>query len=91
MEEFYGARASPFAIFYHQDHFGIVRSWFCGVPMISIILVIIGHNLIKYTKCVIGTILFEGIHECNSSLELGQKDLKVGMMRKGSPTSGNVS
>jgi hypothetical protein len=90
LEELYGAQTSPFAILHHRDHFCTVCSWFCGVPMISIILVIIGHNLIKYTKCVIGTILSEGIHECNSSLELGQKDLKVGMMRKGSPTSGNV-
>jgi hypothetical protein len=90
LEEFYGAQASPFAIFYHQDHFCTVRSWFHGVPMIFVILVIIGHNLIKYTKCVIGTILSEGIHECNSSLEPGWKYLKVGMMRKGFPTSRNV-
>jgi hypothetical protein len=90
LEELYGAQASPFAILHHQDHFHIVRSWFHGVPTISLILVIIGYNLIKYTKCVIETILSKGIHECNSSLEPGRKDLKVGMMRKGSSTSGNV-
>jgi hypothetical protein len=52
-----------------------------------VILVIIGHNLIKYIKCVIGTILSEGIHEYNSSLEPIWKDIKVGMMRKGFSTS----
>jgi hypothetical protein len=88
LEELYGAQASPFAIVYHQDHFCIVHSWIHGVPTIFVILVIIGHNLIKYTKCVIGTILSEGIHEYNSSLERRQKYLKVGMMRKGFPTSG---
>jgi hypothetical protein len=77
------AQASPFAIFYHQDRFH-------GIPTISINLVIIGHNLIKYTKCVIGTVLSEEIHECNSSLEPGLKDLKVVMMIKGFPTSRNI-
>jgi hypothetical protein len=38
LEELYGAQASPFAIFHHQDHFRTVRSWFRGVPMISVIL-----------------------------------------------------
>jgi hypothetical protein len=56
LEEFYGAQASPFTIFYYWDHFCIAGSWFYGVLMIFVILVIIGHNLIKYTKCVIGTI-----------------------------------
>jgi hypothetical protein len=77
LEGLYGAQASPFTIFHHQDHFCTVRSWFCGVPTISVILVIIGHNLIKCTKYVIGTILSEGIHECNSSLEPRWKGLKV--------------
>ena len=88
--DLYGVQASPFIIFYHQDHFRTVRSCFHGVPTISVILVIIGHNLIKYTKCVIGTVLSEEIHECNSSLEPRLKDLKVGMMIKGFPTSGNI-
>jgi hypothetical protein len=89
--ELYVAQANPFTIFYHRDHFRTIHFWFCGIPMISIISVIIGHNLIKYTKCVIGTILSEGIHECNSSLEPRQKDLEVGMLKKGLPASANVS
>jgi hypothetical protein len=39
LEELYGAQASPFAIFHHRDHFCMVRSWFRGVPTISVILV----------------------------------------------------
>ena len=78
LEEFYGAQASPF------------RSWLCGVLMIYVILVNIRHSLIKYTKCVIGTILSEGIHECNISLEPRQKYLNFGMMTKGFSTFKNV-
>jgi hypothetical protein len=61
-----------------------------GIPTILIIWVIIEHNLIKYTNGVIWIILSKGIPWCNSSLESRQKDLKVGMMRKGLPTSRNV-
>jgi hypothetical protein len=38
LEELYGVPASPFTIFHHQDHFCIVHSWFCGIPMIFVIL-----------------------------------------------------
>jgi hypothetical protein len=38
LEELYGAEASPFTIFHHQDCFHTLRSWFRGIQMISIIL-----------------------------------------------------
>jgi hypothetical protein len=38
LEELYGAQASPFTIFHHQDHFHTVRFWFRGIPTISVIL-----------------------------------------------------
>ena len=90
LRELYEVQHSPFTISHHHDHFHTVRSWFHGILMIPLIWVIIEHNLIKYTNGVIRIILSEGIPWCNSSLELGQKDLKVGMMRKGLPTFGNV-
>jgi hypothetical protein len=38
LEELYGTQAIPFTMFHHQHHFCIVFSWFCGIPMIFIIL-----------------------------------------------------
>jgi hypothetical protein len=38
LEGLYGAQTSPFTIFHHQDHFRTVRSWFRGIPTISVIL-----------------------------------------------------
>jgi hypothetical protein len=90
LEELYEAQSSPFTIFHHQDHLCAFCSWFHGILTIPIIWVIIEHNLIKYTNDIIHIILVEGIPQCNSSLESGQKTLKVGMMRKGLLTSENV-
>jgi hypothetical protein len=36
LEELYKNQPSPFIIFHHQDHFRIVRSWFCVIPTISV-------------------------------------------------------
>jgi len=90
LRELYEAQPSPFTKFHHQDHFLTVCSWFHGILTIPIIWVIIEHNLIKYTNGVIQIMLSEGIPWCNSSLDLRQKYLKVGMMRKGLSTSENV-
>ena len=90
LRELYEAHPSPFTIFHHRDHLCTVRSWFYGIPTIPVIWVIIEHNLIKCTNGVIQIILSERIPWCNNSLELGKKCLKVGTMRKGLPTSGNV-
>jgi hypothetical protein len=57
LDGLYGAQDSPFSIFHHHDNFYTIHPWLCVVPMISIILVIIEHNLIKCSKYVIGTIL----------------------------------
>jgi hypothetical protein len=38
LEELDEAQTSPFTIFHHWDHFCTVRSWFCGILAIPVIL-----------------------------------------------------
>jgi hypothetical protein len=83
IERHFGVQLAFLIIFHHYEPFRIGWLWFCGIPMISMILTILSYKLMEFTEEVILGTLLGGTSLCNISLESGGATLQDGMARSG--------
>jgi hypothetical protein len=79
-----GVHLALIIIFHDYDPFRTSWLWFCcipTIPTISMILTILSDKLIEITKEVILGTLLGGTSQCNSLLESGEATLQDGMAR----------
>jgi hypothetical protein len=76
-----GVHLTLIIIFHHYEPFHTGWLWFRCIPTISMILTILSHKSMVFTKEVILGTLLRGTSQCNSSLESGGETIQDGMAR----------